>query len=120
MNNEKPVSAALYFKGEKVADLDLNIRESFFDLDDIGLVDHTSVDNGYVLNTSRVGGEDYPYITRTKHLVITRGEWVTIARSPNYIAARVAHKIWLYALGSNDALIDAYVINQFDAERKDK
>ena len=30
MNNEKPVSAALYFRGEKIADLDLNIRESFF------------------------------------------------------------------------------------------
>ena len=116
MNNEKAVSAALYFRGEKIADLDLNIKESFFDLDHIGLTDHTSVDNGYILDTSRMGDEKNPYVTRTKHPVITRGEWVTIASSPNYIAARVAHRIWLYALGSNDALIDAYVINQSKVE----
>ena len=121
MNNEKPVSAALYFKGEKVADLS-SVKPCVLnaELDEIFFADSTKLDNGYILDTSRMGDEKNPYVTRTKHPVITRGEWVTIARAQSYIGARVAHRIWKHALGSNDELIDAYVINQFDAERKDK
>lgn len=122
MNNEKPVSAALYFKGEKVADLSsVNPCVLNAELDEIFFVDSAKLDNGYILDTSRMGDdEERPYVTRTKHPVITRGEWVTIASAPSHIGAKVAHRIWEYALGSNDKLIDAYIVNQFDAERKDK
>lgn len=119
---QEPVSAALYFKGEEVADLsNVEPRILCAELDVIGFVDHTSIDNGYVLDTLRTGDdEEHPYITRTKHPIITRGEWVTVARAHSYIAAKVAHRIWLYALGSGDNLIDAYVINQSKVESKDE
>ena len=121
MNNEKPVSAALYFKGEKVADLS-SVKPCVLnaELDEIFFVDSTKLDNGYILDTSRMGDEKNPYVTRTKHKEKTRGEWVTIANASSYIGAKVAHRIWLYALGSNDALIDAYVINQSKVESEDE
>lgn len=121
MNDKKPVSAALYFKGEKVADL-TDVKPCILnaELDEIFFVDSAKLDNGYILDTSRMGDEESPYITRAKHKEKTRGEWVTIARCPSYVSAKVAHRIWLYALGSNDTLIDAYVVNQSEAEKKDE
>ena len=96
-----------------------------WNIGEIGFVDFSGLDNGYVIDTHRrthKTGDDEKrlYVTRVKHKVITRGEWVTIASAPSCIGARVAHRIWKYALGSNDELIDAYIVTQFDAERKDK
>lgn len=121
MNDEKEILGTVYWGDKRVADLSrAGIRSHSFDLNEVSRIDHDRLDNGYILDTSRIYGEDYPYNTRAKHKEKTRGEWVTIANAPSYIAARVSHRIWLYALGSNDALIDAYVINQIKVESEDE
>ena len=121
MNDEKEILGTVYWGDKRVADLSrAGIRSHSFDLNEVSRIDHDRLDNGYILDTSRIYGEDYPYNTRAKHKEKTRGEWVTIANAPSYIAARVAHRIWLYALGGNDELIDAYVINQCKTESEDE
>lgn len=121
MKDEKPIVATLYHDGKKVADLEsVQTLGLAVDINEIGFVDYSALDNGYILDTSRIGDEENPYITRARHEIKTHGKWATIARAQSFIAARAAHRIWLYALGSNDALIDAYVINQSEAERKDE
>ena len=121
MNDEKQVLGTVYWGDKKVADLSSGgIRCHSFNLNEVSRIDYDRLDNGYILDTLRIFDEEYPYRTRAKHKEKTRGEWVTIANAPSYIAARVAHRIWLYALGSNDALIDAYVINQCKTESEDE
>ena len=118
MNDETPILGTVYWGDKKVAELSSKGLRSFsLDLNEVSRIDFTRLDNGYVIDTSRTGDDEKrPYVTRTKHRVITRGEWVTIASAPSYIGARVAHRIWKYALGSNDELIDAYIINILDTE----
>lgn len=121
MNDEKQILGTVYWGDKKVADLSSEgIRTHSFDLNEVSRIDYDRLDNGYILDTSRIFDKEYPYRTRVKHKEKTRGEWVTIANAPSYIAARVAHRIWLYALGGNDALIDAYVINQIKVESEDE
>ena len=120
MKDEKPIVATLYHDGKKVADLEsIQTLGLAVDINEIGFVDYSALDNGYILDTSRIGDEKNPYITRARHEIKTHGKWATLARAQSYIAARVAHRIWKYALGSNDEIIDAYVISQRKEESED-
>lgn len=122
MNDEKITGATAWWGDKKIATLSGDgMRSTFFNIGEIGFVDFSGLDNGYVIDTHRRthktgDDEERPYVTRAKHKEKTHGEWVTIARAPSYIGARVAHRIWKYALGSNDELIDAYIVGQLAAE----
>ena len=122
MNDEKIIGATAWWGDKKIATLSgEGTCSTSFDIGEIGFVDFSGLVNGYVIDTNRRthktgDDEERPYVTRVKHKVITRGEWVTIASAPSYIGARVAHRIWKYALESNDELIDAYIVGQLSTE----
>lgn len=122
MNDRKITGATVWWGDKEISTLSGDgMRSSAFELDNIACIDFTRLDNGYALDTClTVGDGERPYTTRAKHKEKTRGEWVTIASAPSHIGARVAHRIWKYALGSNDELIDAYIVGQLAAESEDE